>query len=212
MDNLKIFLRKYFPSNNYVSYDEALRRLSLILLNQHFTQNGPRAMVPASLEVSGLHVSKPAPLPEPIRKWMDEAKHGVIFVCFGTNAKSSMFPKEKIDIFMKAFSTLKERVIFKWESDELDGKPDNVMIGKWLPQNDILAHKRTKLFISHAGMGSLVEAKNYGVPIMAIPIFGDQYMNAKSVVKENWGILVNFDNLQLETFIESLQEMLNNPK
>lgn len=112
---------------------------------------------------------------------------------------------------MKTFSTLKERVIFKWESDELEGKPDNVLIGKWLPQNDILAHEKTKLFISHVGMGSLTEAKNYGVPILAIPIFGDQHSNAKVVVNEGWGLKIDFFNLQLDSFNSSLQEMLNNP-
>lgn len=41
-------------------------------------------------------------------------------------------------MFLRVFKKLKQRVIWKWEDDHLAGKPDNVMIGKWLPQNDIL--------------------------------------------------------------------------
>ncbi len=40
----------------------------------------------------------------------------------------------------------------------LKGKlPSNVMTSKWLPQQDVLAHKNTKLFITHAGQSSFQE-------------------------------------------------------
>ena len=31
-----------------------------------------------------------------------------------------------------------QKVIFKWEQDAMPGKPSNVKIGKWLPQQSIL--------------------------------------------------------------------------
>jgi glucuronosyltransferase len=52
----------------------------------------------------------------------------------GSNAKSDNLPQEKIDILMKTFAKFKQRVIFKWESNDLPGKPDNVLTEKWLPQ------------------------------------------------------------------------------
>lgn len=57
--------RLNFPSDRYISYDEAMRNLSLVLLNSHFSQGGVRPYVPAMIEVGGLQVKPtPDPLPE----------------------------------------------------------------------------------------------------------------------------------------------------
>jgi glucuronosyltransferase len=40
--------------------------------------------------------------------------------------------------FLEAFSKLKQRVLWKWETESLPGQPSNVKLGKWLPQSDIL--------------------------------------------------------------------------
>ena len=45
---------------------------------------------------------------------------------------------EKVKAFLDAFAELPQRVLWKWETDSLPGQPKNVMLGKWLPQNDIL--------------------------------------------------------------------------
>lgn len=92
----------------------------------------------------------------------------------GSNAKSTYLPKEQLAILLKVFSKLNQRVIMKWEADVLDRKPDNVLIGKWLPQDDILAHSNVQLFISHCELGGVVESKCHGVPIVGMPLFSDQ--------------------------------------
>lgn len=48
----------------------------------------------------------------------------------------------------------KQKVIWKHDDDEPIAKlvPTNVMVRKWLPQSDILAHQNVVLFISHGGM------------------------------------------------------------
>ena len=56
----------------------------------------------------------------------------------GSIIKGASFPEEKRKAFLEAFSQLKEKVLWKWETDYLPGKPENVKLGKWLPQTDIL--------------------------------------------------------------------------
>lgn len=113
---------------------------------------------------------------------------------------------------MKTFSKLKQRVIFKWESDELPEKPDNVLIGNWLPQNDILASPRVKVFVSHCGLGSVVESKYHGVPIVAMPIFADQMSNAASVEKEGWGVRVEFATVTEVSLLHAIKNVLENDR
>lgn len=57
--------REHFPSDTFPSYWEMKRNVSLVLVNQHFTQATPQALVPAIQEFSGMHIKrKPDPLPE----------------------------------------------------------------------------------------------------------------------------------------------------
>jgi hypothetical protein len=52
--------RKYFSSTNQRSYDDAVKNISLILVNDHFTEGVVRPNVPGIIEVRGIQV-KPTP-------------------------------------------------------------------------------------------------------------------------------------------------------
>lgn len=95
----------------------------------------------------------------------------------------------------------------KWDS--LENKPENVFIGKWLPQDDILAHPNLKLFISHCGLGGIVESKFRGVPILGIPLFADQHSNAVEAVKEGWAKKLEIQSLTEDNFYNSIMEMID---
>lgn len=56
----------------------------------------------------------------------------------GSMLKGTSFPKDIRENFLKAFSKLAQRVIWKWENDIMEGKPPNVMLTKWAPQRDLL--------------------------------------------------------------------------
>lgn len=56
----------------------------------------------------------------------------------GSTLKGNTFPKEKRDAFLKNFKQLPQNVIWKWESETMEGKPDNVLLSKWTPQFEII--------------------------------------------------------------------------
>ena len=43
-------------------------------------------------------------------------------------------------------------ILWKWDEDNIADLPKNVMIKKWVPQQDILAHPNLKLFVTHGGL------------------------------------------------------------
>jgi glucuronosyltransferase len=130
----------------------------------------------------------------------------------GSNAKSTFLSKEVLNVLIKVFSQLKQKVVMKWESDEMEGQPGNVFISKWLPQDDILAHPNMKLFISHCGLGGIVEAKYHGVPIVGFPLFGDQPGNALNIEKEGWAVTVDLASLSEKSLSDAIKEVIGNPK
>ena len=83
------------------------------------------------------------------------------------------------------------------------------IFGKKHFKNQLLAaHKNTKLFIGHGGMGGLTEAKYHGVPTIGIPMFGDQASNMDKAVAEGWALKVDYKNLSDETLLKAIGLML----
>ena len=81
-----------------------------------------------------------------------------------------------------AFAQLPQKVIMKL--DDISNKPElkvprNVLLKPFLPQQDILAHKNLRLFITHCGMHGVMEAIYHSVPMVGMPVFIDQvsYLN-----------------------------------
>lgn len=130
--------------------EELYRNISLILVNSHRSTSKPRPLMPGIVYVGGAHIKPPKPLPLEIQEFIDNSEHGVILFSLGSTLKSSNLPEARVQLFLKAFSKLKQRVIWKYEDESLE-VPPNVLIKKWLPQSDILAHSNVVLFITHGG-------------------------------------------------------------
>lgn len=114
------------------------------------------------------------------------------------------------NFFKDVFRKLKQRVLWKFEDNSLTDIPSNVLIQKWMPQNDILAHPNVKVFISHGGLFGTFEALTHGVPMVVIPFFGDQNRNAKRIVTAGYGKMIEFKSLNEAIVSETLQEVLTN--
>ncbi|XP_018579880.1 UDP-glucuronosyltransferase 2B10 [Anoplophora glabripennis] len=204
------FIQKYFP--NPVDIEDTLYNVSLVLLNSHESIFTAQPHVPCMIQIGGFHVQPPKKLPDDLQNFLDEAKEGVIYFSMGSNLKSQNLPVEKREAILKTFSKRKEKILWKWEDDVLPGQPPNVKLGKWLPQQDILAHPNVKLFITHGGLLSTTETVYHGVPIIAIPIIGDQKMNAYNGERLGYGIVLPFEELNEENLSRLMDEILSNPK
>lgn len=86
--------------------------------------------------------------------------------------------------------------------------PSNVYVRGWLPQQDLLAHKNTILFITHGGTLGLQEAVWYGVPILGIPIFGDQFMNLIGLERKGAAKILQIENLRVKTFKKAIKDVV----
>jgi glucuronosyltransferase len=86
--------------------------------------------------------------------------------------------------------------------------PENVLVRKFLPQNDILAHPKVKAFITHSGLLSSQEACWYGKPMVAVPFFLDQKQIADKSMRLGVGVIVDFRTLDVETFKEAILSVL----
>lgn len=192
------------------SVAELEKSISVILVNSHFGLFYPRPLMPGIVNVGGSHIKPTKPLPDNIQKFIDEAEFGVIYFSLGAFLQSSNMPKGKMQTILNVFGSLKQRVLWKFETDEKPEIPPNVMMQKWMPQSDILAHKNVKLFISHGGLYGTLEGSFLGVPILFMPFFGDQYHNSKAVIDKGFGNRILFSEITKVSLKSKLNEMLSN--
>ncbi|XP_075232023.1 UDP-glycosyltransferase UGT5-like isoform X3 [Lycorma delicatula] len=202
---------------NYLNIDspsliELGKTTSLMLVNSHYTLYGSRPFVPNIIEVGGIHVKPAQKLPQDLEKFINESSHGVIYFCMGSMLKASTLPEEKRLDLIEVFSKLPQRVLWKWETETMPDKPDNVKLLKWMPQRDVLAHPNIKIFISHGGLLGTTEAVYSGVPIIGMPFYGDQAVNVEAVQAAGAGIRLDFKNLNKETLENAIRRILDDPK
>lgn len=141
---------------------------------------------------------------------MDNAPNGVVYLSFGTILKLNQLPKNELNMLIQQLGKIKQKVLFKWESDEKIKFSSNIIARKWFPQADILGHPNCVLFITHGGIHSTEEAIYFGVPMLAISVFGDQMHN--SLVMQNKGAAINikYSEFTESSFEVALHTILNN--
>lgn len=185
---------------------------SLLLINTHVSYSQVRPLVPAIVEVGGIHIEPPKKLPQDLEKFISEAKHGVVFFSLGSTLRTATLPAEKREALLDAFAELPQRVLWKWEDDTLPNQPGNVKISKWLPQMSVLAHPNVKVFLNHGGLMGCLEAIYNGVPMVSIPLFGDQYNNVQVLADRGISVRLSYPNITKESVLLALRQVLDNPQ
>lgn len=210
---LQYEIYKEYVSNPTADFMAVRNNFSLLLLNQHFSLSIPRPYVSNAIEVAGWHIDhKSSVLPADMEAFINANPNGAIFFSLGSNLHSKNLSKEKLAIILNVFASLPYNILWKFEVPELQGKPKNVYINKWFPQADILSHPNVKVFITHGGLLSTIEAIHYAKPIVGIPIFYDQHINVARAEAKGFGLGVDLKSLNTNVLKDTILEVLNNPK
>lgn len=183
------------------------KKISVILVNSHLAIDHPRPSMPNVVDVGGIHLRPTKPLPQDLKEFIEGAKHGVIYISFGTNIKSADMPAAKRKIFIDSFAKLQQRVLWKCDANILKNVSRNVLVRSWFPQHDLLAHPNVILFITHGGLFSVQESIYNGIPMLVIPFFNDQFKNAERAVREGYALstkMTEINETSLNLYIEQL--------
>ena len=89
---------------------------------------------------------------------------------------------------------------------------DNLKLLSWLPQNDILGHPKTRLFIGHAGLNGILESTYHAVPMICSPFFGDQFDNAHMAKRAGFGEVVDLQATSSDEFASLIRKVITNPR
>ncbi|CAK1594085.1 unnamed protein product [Parnassius mnemosyne] len=197
---------------NLPSYDELRYNASMVLGNSHVSLGQAIRLPQNYIPIAGYHIDDDTePLPEDLKRIMDNAKYGVIYFALGSNLKSKDLPENVKNNLLTLFGELNQIVLWKIEQT-LPNKPKNVHFLEWAPQQSILAHHNCILFITHGGLLSTTEAVHFGVPFIGIPVFFDQIFNVEQSVQRGIAKKVILTNNVDKDLRVAINEILNNSK
>lgn len=120
---------------------------------------------------------------------------GFIYVSMGSSVKAANMPENLRQLLVNTFAKLPYRVLWKYESSIIQSDlPPNVKISRWLPQQDVLGHKKLRAFITHGGLLSMYETVFHGVPAVVMPVFCDHDSNSEKAKADGYGMEFNSKN------------------
>ncbi|XP_038217908.1 UDP-glucosyltransferase 2-like [Zerene cesonia] len=201
--------RKLFNNNDIPSYEELNKNIDMLFLNIHPVWSHNQPLPPNVISIWGIHKIPEKPLPKNLEDYLNASKNGVIYVSFGTNVLTSLFPPTTVETLMRAFSKLPYDVLLKWDNKNLPGISDNVKVSTWFPQSDLLKHSKIKLFITQGGLQSTDEAINAGVPLIGIPMLGDQWYNVDLYEYHKIGVRIDIDNLTEDNLLKAIRTVVD---
>ena len=182
----------------------------LYIVTRDYILEWPEAQMPNVIHIPGVTTHPAGELPRQLKDAMDAATRGAIVVSFGSI--TGQFPAEIIDKFLAAFSQLDQTVFFKYGGGNAEmpsDVPSNVHLLPWLPQNDLVGHPNTVLFITHCGNNGQYESLYHGVPMIGFPLFGDQSHNAHRVEVHGYGIKMDIRTFTADELVNNIHRVLD---
>ncbi|XP_054761835.2 UDP-glucuronosyltransferase 2C1-like [Lytechinus pictus] len=195
-----------------LSIDQLLGKAQLWLSQGNWAFEFAQPITPNFVSIGGITTQSPKPLPKEMNDFVEgSGDHGIIVFTLGS-VVSSLMNDELNENLAKVFSELPQRVLWRLKGTRPRNLGNNTLVSDWLPQSDLLGHPKTKLMIYHGGANGINEIVTHGVPVLVMPLAGDQMGNAVRMQAKGMGFPIDKNTLTEESFREAVNEMLNNPK
>jgi glucuronosyltransferase len=134
---------------------------------------------------------------------------GVIVISFGSIMNT--IEQEKAVMIANAMSRLPQKVIWRHKGDKKELERKNIRLVDWFFQTSLLEHPQIRLFITHCGDHSTIETAIHGVPVIAMPVYLDQFENAIRLTdKAGMGVIVEYGTATEEKVYTAVKDVLKN--
>jgi UDP:flavonoid glycosyltransferase YjiC (YdhE family) len=151
---------------------------------------------PASLDPSPfadtVRYHEPRETPVSLPDWWRGSDAPLIYMTFGTVLGHMSIAAETFRMALKAVERTHARVLLtvgrRFDASTLGPVPANVHLEPWIDQARVLDH--ADLVVCHGGSGTTLAALAAGVPLVIVPLFADQFENARRIAAARAGRVV----------------------
>lgn len=199
--------RHFPPGTDLLSLERAA---DIWLVRADFVFEFPRPTMPNVVYIGGFQCKKARPLTPELEAFMQSSgDHGVVIMSLGTFV--SALPREASEAIAAAFAQLPQKVVWRFVGKKPSSLGNNTLLVDWLPQNDLLAHPKTRAFVAHGGTNGMYEAIYHGVPVLGLPLLFDQFDNVLRLKVRGAARVVEAKSITKDDFLEAIKDILETP-
>ncbi|XP_078235018.1 UDP-glucuronosyltransferase 1A1 isoform X2 [Pogona vitticeps] len=190
---------------------ELLSNGTIWLMKEDLVTTYPKPLMPNMVNIGGINCAWKKALSQEFEAIVNNSgEHGI--VVFSLGSMVSEIPMKKAMEIAEGLGTIPQTVLWRYTGEVPPNLAKNTKLVKWLPQNDLLAHPKTRAFITHAGSHGIYEGICNAVPMVLMPLFGDQMDNAKRVESRGAGVILNIIEMTAKDISNALQAVIYDKK
>ncbi|XP_069313539.1 UDP-glucuronosyltransferase 2B4-like isoform X2 [Eulemur rufifrons] len=198
------------PCGRPTTFYETMKKADMWLIRNYWDFDFPRPLLPNFHFIGGHHCKPAKPLPKEMEDFVQSSgENGV--VVFSLGSMISNMTEERANVIASALAQIPQKVLWRFDGNKPDALGSNTQMYKWLPQNDLLGHPKTKAFITHGGANGVYEAIYHGVPMVGIPLFADQPDNIAHMKAKGAAVRVDINTLSSTDLLNALKTVINDP-
>ncbi|XP_078386120.1 UDP-glucuronosyltransferase 2C1-like isoform X2 [Cetorhinus maximus] len=184
-------------------------RADVWLLRTDFIFEFPRPTMPNIVYIGGFQCKPSKPLEAEFEELIQSSgEHGIIVMSLGTLVSS--LPMHITMKIAEAFAQVPQKVIWRYEGKIPPNIGNNTLLTKWIPQNDLLGHPKTRAFVAHGGTNGVFEAIYHGVPVVGMPLLFDQFDNLFKLEIRGAAKVIYVSTMESTDLLQALNEVINN--
>ncbi|XP_052447431.1 UDP-glucuronosyltransferase 2A1-like [Carassius gibelio] len=189
---------------------ETAGKADIWLIRTYWDFEYPRPLLPNFKFVGGLHCKPAKPLSKDLEEFVQSSgDHGI--VVFSLGSMLGNLTLERANTIASALGKIPQKVVWRYNGKTPETLAPNTKLYDWIPQNDLLGHPKTKAFITHGGTNGLYEAIYHGVPMVGLPLWGDQPDNLMHMKTKGAAVVLDIDSMQSKDLVDALKTVINNP-
>ncbi|XP_008067707.1 UDP-glucuronosyltransferase 2B4-like isoform X3 [Carlito syrichta] len=170
----------------------------------------PRPLLPNFDFVGGLHCKPAKALSKEMEDFVQSSGENGIVV-FSLGSMVSDMTEERVNVIASALAQIPQKVLWRFNGKKPDTLGPNTRLYKWIPQNDLLGHPKTKAFITHGGTNGIYEAIYHGIPMVGLPLFADQPDNMAHMKTKGVAISLDYHTMSSTDLLNAVKTVIHNP-
>ncbi|XP_021558120.1 UDP-glucuronosyltransferase 2B31 isoform X4 [Neomonachus schauinslandi] len=196
------------PCGRPTTLFELMGKAQIWLIRTYWDFEFPRPFLPNFEFVGGLHCKPAKPLPKEMEEFVQSSgENGIVVFSLGSMVNN--MPEERANVIASALAQIPQKVLWRFDGKKPDTLGPNTRLYKWIPQNDLLGHPKTKAFVTHGGANGIYEAIHHGIPMVGIPLFADQPDNIAHMKAKGAAVSLDFHTLSSTDLLNALRMVID---